>query len=424
MADFHQEGVITTLHSLYESFEREIYLENLERKLEEYSTHSHICLLLPCLYAELQNPEVLDRIINDIGKVKYLHSVVVALGGADYDQFVEARAYFARLGSSDRELKVVWIDGPGVNEVLDRIRERDISTGVAGKGQSVWIGLGYILGSEKAEVIALHDCDIVTYDRLLLGRLIEPVANPNNDFEFCKGYYARISPVERAMKGRVTRLFVVPFVDAMMKIMRERGFYELERFFRYHRSFNYPLAGEFSFSSSLARGLNIAYDWGLEVSTLSEVYAKLITKKIAQVDLAPNYEHKHQEMSAGDSQRGLHRMVVDIAKFYLNYMRSHGFALDDATIDMILHTYYQNTMGFIKSYSDDSEVNDLIYNRYGEEQAAHFFRGFLWTAWEQSKGPHVSSQIPSWNRVIYTLPDIYDHLIHVVNEDNRQGDGG
>ena len=418
MADFHQEGVVTTLHSLYEAFDRDAYLEELEQKLADYATHQNITLLLPCLYSELKNPEVLDPIINDISQVSYIHSVVVALGGANYDQFQEARAYFRRLRTKDRDLKVVWVDGPGVREVLDRIREKDITTGVAGKGQSVWIALGYILGHEQAEVIALHDCDIVTYDRLLLGRLIEPVANPNNDFEFCKGYYARISPTERAMKGRVTRLFVVPFVDAMMKIMRERGFYELENFFHYHRSFNYPLAGEFSFSTHLARGLNIAYDWGLEVSTLSEVYNKLITKKIAQVDLARNYEHKHQEMSPEDAQRGLHRMAVDIAKFYLNYMRSHGFALDDAIIDMILHTYYQNALNFIKSYSDDAEVNNLTYDRYREEQAAHFFRGFLWTAWEQCKGPQLSTQIPSWNRVLYSLPDIYDHLTHVVEKDN------
>lgn len=422
MADFHQEGIITTLHSLYEAFDQDEYLEGLEKKLVDYASHLNICLLLPCLYSELQTPQVLDPIVNDISQVEYLHSIVVALGGADYAQFQEARRYFSKLQTDKRDLKIVWVDGPGVQEILNRIREKDIATGVAGKGQSAWVALGYILGHEQADVIALHDCDIVTYNRLLLGRLIEPVANPNNDFEFCKGYYARISPSERAMKGRVTRLFVVPFVDAMMKIMRERGFNELENFFQYHRSFNYPLAGEFSFTSYLARGLNIAYDWGLEVSTLSEVYNKVITKKIAQVDLARNYEHKHQEMSRADAQRGLHRMVVDIAKFYLNYMRSHGFVLDDATIDMILHTYYQNALAFIKSYSDDAEVNNLIYDRYSEEQAAHFFRGFLWTAWEQSKGPQLSTQIPSWNRVLYTLPDIYDHVKYVVEKDNSEGE--
>ena len=31
MADFHQEGLITTLHALYEAFDSEEYLVNLEK---------------------------------------------------------------------------------------------------------------------------------------------------------------------------------------------------------------------------------------------------------------------------------------------------------------------------------------------------------------------------------------------------------
>ena len=419
MADFHQEGVITNLHCLYEAFDRQEYLRGLEAKLEEYATHSKISLLLPCLYSELEQRQVLDNIVREINKVNYLHSVVVALGGAfEQEKFQEARNYFNQLSRSNREVKIVWVDGPRVQGVLHSIREREISIGVQGKGQSVWIALGYILGREESEVVALHDCDIVTYDQLLLGRLIEPVANPNNDFEFCKGYYARISPTERNMKGRVTRLFVVPFVDAMARIMRERGLYDNEKFFAYHRSFNYPLAGEFSFTTHLAKGINIAYDWGLEVSTLSEVYHRVIPRKIAQVDLAANYEHKHQALSPDDPGRGLHRMVVDIAKFFLNYMRSHGFALSDEMVDMLLHTYYQNGLNFIKSYSDDAEVNGLNYDRYAEEMAVQHFRAFLWRAWEQSKGPHESTVIPSWNRVLYTVPAIYQQLINAVEADN------
>ena len=419
MADFHQEGMITTLHALYEAFDTREYLLNLEKKLECYAVHQKICLLLPCLYAEIKTPQVLDHIMDEIDKVDYLDSVIVALGGApDEAQFQEAKKYFSRLKRPERAVRIIWVEGPRVQRIFHEIQQRDIHTGVQGKGQSVWIALGYILGREQADVIALHDCDIVTYDRLLLGRLIEPVANPNNDLAFCKGYYARISPTDRIMKGRVTRLFVVPFVDAIQRIMRERGFYQLERFFSYHRNFNYPLAGEFSFTSDLARGINIAYDWGLEVCTLSEVYRRVNLRKIAQVDLAKNYEHKHQELSAEDASRGLHRMVVDIAKFYLNYMRSHGFHLNDEIIDMILHTYYQNAISFVKSYSDDAEVNDLVYDRYQEELSLQHFRGFLWTAWEQSKGPQLSTVIPSWNRVLYSVPAIYEQLLDAVASDN------
>jgi glucosyl-3-phosphoglycerate synthase len=419
MADFHQEGLITTLHDLYGAFDRDEYLTRLEKKLGECARHVRISLLLPSLYSEIKNPPVLDRILAEIQKVRYLKSVVVALGGApEESQFREAREYFGRLKTPVRDLKVVWVEGPKIRDIFDEIQRRDISTGVQGKGQSVWITLGYLFAREDCDVIALHDCDIVTYDRILLGRLIEPTANPNNDFEFCKGYYARISPTERAMKGRVTRLFVTPFVDAMRRIMYERGHNELGQFFTYHRTFNYPLAGEFSFLTRLARGINIAYDWGLEVSTLSEVYKRVIPPKIAQIDLAPNYEHKHQDVSPEDASRGLHRMVVDIAKFYLHHMRSHGFPLDDALVDMILHTYYVNALGFIKSYSDDADVNGLVYDRYQEELTLQYFRGFLWTAWEQIKGPHQSTIIPSWNRVLYSIPDIYNKILKAVEEDN------
>ncbi|MFH1625158.1 MAG: hypothetical protein ABID54_08375 [Pseudomonadota bacterium] len=54
MSDFHQEGIITTLHGLYEIFDREEYLTSLEQKLEEYSRHLKISLLLPSLYSEIQ----------------------------------------------------------------------------------------------------------------------------------------------------------------------------------------------------------------------------------------------------------------------------------------------------------------------------------------------------------------------------------
>ena len=419
MADFHQDKIITTLHALYEAVDRESYLVNLERRLEEHAKHWNICLLLPCLFSELQNPDVLDRIVEGIQQVRYLHRIVVALGGApDEAQYQEAKNYFGQLREEGRDVKVIWIDSPRIQSILQEIQEREIQIGVQGKGQSVWTALGYIFAKEDCDVIALHDCDIVTYDRTLLGRLIEPAANPNNDFQFCKGFYARISPTDRAMKGRVTRLFVTPFVDAMSGIMAERHHNELVAFFNYHRTYKYPLAGEFSFTTQMARGMNVAYDWGLEVATLSQVYDQLIPRKIVQIDLTPNYEHKHQIVSEEDKAQGLHRMVVDIAKFYLTYMRSHGVPLDDYFVDMMLHTYYQNALKFIRMYSYDAEVNGLHYDLYQEEATARHFRGFLWTAWEQSKGPHEAKLIPSWNRVRYSFPEVYDRILDAVEADN------
>ncbi len=419
VSEFHQEGYITTIHGFYDLFDPEEHQMRLEKKLEKFSRHLCISLLLPSLYDEIHVPGVLDNIIEQINQVNYLCSIVVALGGAKEEkEFREAKDYFCRLKREDRDVKVIWVEGPRIQAIFKKLQEQKIPVGVPGKGQSVWITLGYLFASEVCDVIALHDCDIVTYDRLLLGRLIEPTANPNNDLEFCKGYYARISPTEMEMKGRTTRLFVAPFTEILANIMYERRHYALEEFFRYHRTFRYPLAGEFSFLTRLARAINIAYDWGLEVSTLSEVYNRLTPKKIAQIDLCKNYEHKHQIVSEKNANTGLHRMVVDIAKFYLNYIRSHGMHIDDSFIDMLQHTFYNTALSFVKSYSDDAESNDLTYDRHQEELTVSYFRDFIATAWEQARQEKVGTQIPSWNRVTYSVPDIYDDLLKAVEKDN------
>ena len=421
MSDFHQDSLITTLHNLYEAFDKVAYLSSLERRLENYAKYQSMCLLLPSLYSELENSRVLDRIVDKICEVNYIHCVVVALARAQTEkEFNHAINYFSRIQSPAREVRVVWLDGPRIKNIFNIIAERGIPMGVQGKGQDVWMTMGYIFARNDCDVIALHDCDIVTYDRLLLGRLFEPIANPYNDFHFCKGYYARVSPSEMAMKGRVSRLFLAPYIDSMVSVMHQRGYHELERFFRYIRIFKYPLSGEFSFTTHLARGINIAYDWGLEVATLSQVYDQLNPRKIVQIDITQNYEHRHQNVSQRNADKGLHRMVIDISKFYLTYMRSHGVSLNDAFVDMMLHTYYQNALKFIRKYSYDAEINNLNYDLYEEEALARFFRGLLWTAWEQSRGPHEAKLIPSWNRIFYCIPDIYAHLLKAVESDNKE----
>lgn len=95
MSEFHQEGFITTIHGFYDLFDPDEYLTRLERKLERFSKHMCISLLLPSLYQEIHVPGVLDNIIDQINEVNYLCSVVVALGGArEENQFREAKQRF------------------------------------------------------------------------------------------------------------------------------------------------------------------------------------------------------------------------------------------------------------------------------------------------------------------------------------------
>jgi len=419
MSEFHQHATIATLHNLYEIFDVEEYLHTLERRLEEHALSSRICLVLPALHSELDTPGVLQNIVHQINQVNYLRLIVIAYNGTEEERrFRRAREFFRQLERPGREVKVVWVDGPRVRRVMESIRRQQIDTGVPGKGQSVWITLGYVFARWDSEVVALHDCDIVTYDRLLLGRLIEPTANPNNDFEFCKGYYARVSLEDNEMKGRATRIFVAPFLETLAELMRKSGDYQLEHFLRYHRSFRYPLAGEVSFDSRLGRSMNIANDWALEVSTLSDIFQRTSLRKIAQVDLARNYDHKHKEVSAGDRNAGLHRMVLDIAKFFLSHIRSNGYILSDDVIRTIQNTYRHHAWFFIKKYADDAATNGLAFARHKEELTANHFVDFLGEAWEDIQAGRVREPIPSWNRVAYSYPKIYPALHEAVEADN------
>jgi glucosyl-3-phosphoglycerate synthase len=116
----------------------------------------------------------------------------------------------------------------------------------------------------------------VNFERQLLARLCYPVAHPNLGFEFCKGYYARVTD---RMHGRVTRLFMTPLIRALESMA------PTAEFLKFLDSFRYPLSGEFAMDAKLARVNRIPGDWGLEVGVLAEVYRNCATSRVCQVDL-------------------------------------------------------------------------------------------------------------------------------------------
>jgi len=97
------------------------------------------------------------------------------------------------------------------------------------------------------------------------------------------------------MHGRVTRLFVTPLIRSLKATLGPNEFLD------YLDSFRYILAGEFSMDTELARRMRIPGDWGIEVGVLAEVQRNCAIRRICQVDLSDNYEHKHQP-SPGRSQ--------------------------------------------------------------------------------------------------------------------------
>ena len=254
MGDFYQTGVVTTLHRL-----GEYKVEFLEQQLERFALQQPIALVLPALYAEFENP-AMESILEQLSQVRYVKQFVVSMARTSPAQFQEAQQ---RLAVLPGEVRVVWSDGPRVLDLYRTLEENGLHIGPDGKGRSCWIAYGYVLASQQADVIALHDCDIVNYDREMLARLCYPVVSPNINFEFCKGYYARVSD---RLHGRVTRLFITPLTRALQSLF---GFLP---FLRYLDSFRYPLAGEFAMQADLARVNRIPSDWGLEIGVLAEIY--------------------------------------------------------------------------------------------------------------------------------------------------------
>ena len=114
-----------------------------------------------------------------------------------------------------------------------------------GKGRNVWYCIGMAIARGEARSIALHDCDIKTYDRRLLAKLFYPVVNPLFNFEFCKGYYPRIT--NNKMNGRVARLLVYPILIAMERTI------DRSEYLDFMKSFKYPLAGELSQKKFITR---------------------------------------------------------------------------------------------------------------------------------------------------------------------------
>ena len=327
MTDFYQTGIITTLHQLGKPS-----LERLEGELLQFSRTRPVALVLPALYSEFEGP-AMPGIVQELAKVKYLCELVLVLDKASDKEFQRAREFMAPIPGN---VKIIHNDGKRVMEIYDTFKRNGLDVGERGKGRSAWLAYGYVIANRTCDVIALHDCDIVNYSRELLARLCYPVANPNMDYAFCKGYYSRVT---NKMHGRVTRLLVTPLVRSLQSLGGEHGF------LKFIDSFRYPLSGEFAMNIDMARVNRIPWDWGLEVGSLAEVYRNYSPRRVCQVDIAETYEHKHQALSPDDAEKGLMKMTVDICKSIFRTLASEGVVFSDGFFKSLSVAYLRQRRG-------------------------------------------------------------------------------
>ncbi len=402
MSDFFQNGEIATFHRL-----KHRDINELEEELLEATRHRPISLVLPYIPIELEGAG-LPKIVEELRNVRYLKNIVVGMGNSNAEEFRQAKEFFSVL---PQKPKLIWCTGPTIENLYSLLADKGINVGGDGKGRSAWTSYGYILALENSQVIALHDCDVATYDRDLLARLCYPVAHPNIGFGFCKGYYSRVT---NQMHGRVTRIFVTPLIRALKEALGSNQFLE------YLDSFRYILAGEFSMDVDLAHLIRIPGDWGLEVGVLAEIHRNCALRRICQVDRSDNDEHKHQPMSREYPNKGLLKIGTDIAKSIFRTMASMGHTLSNEFFLTLRSSYLRIAQDFIARYEYDSEMNGLQYDRHKEGTAAEAFVTCIISAGQQFlETPVEVPYIPNWNRVVSAIPNIFELLINAVEEDNK-----
>ncbi|WP_320034864.1 glycosyl transferase [Halarcobacter sp.] len=403
MSDFFQNGVITTLQNVGNRS-----LEDIEKELEEFSERRKMVLLLPALYSEFETP-AMHKIIEELKEVKYLYKIILGLDKATKEQFEEVKELMSVLPC---KVDVLWNDGPRIKELYkDMTVEGFPGLDTPGKGRNVWTMMGYGLADKDAYAFALHDCDIVNYSREIPARLFYPIVHPALDFEFNKGYYSRVT---NKLHGRATRLLYTPLINSLAKV------YGSNRYLEYMESFRYALSGEFSFIRSLGRGIGISPTWGLEVSTLSEVYKNTSNRRICQTQILESYEHKHQELGSQETGGGIYKMANDIAKTLFRVLAQEGVVFSQSSFKTLLATYFQESRFEISKYNALSKLNGLEYNREKEIKAVEAFQvAIKEAAQEFYEDPMGIPSLSSWTTVRSVMSDFSYKFNEYVRKDNE-----
>ncbi len=405
MSDFYQHGSITTLHRL-----KDPDMAQMASELGQVGRERPITLVLPSLYSELET-EAMQLIKERLKHVTYLQEVIISMNRMTNEQFAKAKEFFRELPMPYR---IIWNDGPRMKALYTKLKEAKLTSYVPGKGYNVWMAYGVVLTDEKVRVVATHDCDIRTYHEDMLTRICLPTAHPNLTYEYCKSYYTRIAD---KMYGRVTRLFVFPLIRALMRTIGNHPLLE------FLNEFRYPLSGEFSISTDLARVIRIPGDWGLEIGLLCEVYRNATLRRICQVDIAHNFDHKHQDLGSASSagaSSGLVKMAADISRSLFRNLSSEGVVLSESHFRTLRLTYERLAKDNIGRYADDAFMNDLSFLRHEEAAAVEAFGQALLNAETDFLDREQSSPyIPNWNRVNSALPEFSAELIQAVEDDNR-----
>jgi len=399
--DIKQEEV-TTLHDIC------VDKEELIKSIREVAVERPITIIMPMLYREIKN-RAINNIVKGLNKCDYVEDILIPLSAENKEEFEKVKRFFSKL---ETKHYVIWCNGRKITKLLHELKEEGINVlKYKGKGRDVWIALG--IASLRSYAIALHDADVQTYNELIPAKLLFPILEPELDFKFSKGYYARVNLQKNIIYGRVFRLFLHPLLKALVD---EIG-YEPD-FLNFLRAFRYPLAGEFAMTKDVAIDVDVPGDWGIEIGILAEIYRNVARKRICQVDLG-FYEHKHQEL--GNKESGLVRMVRDIFKTLLRVLTEEDrIQISDSFLTSLRVVYQRVARDCIRQYHADAVFNHLKYDRHLEETIVERFSKHMLEAGKEYLKKPIGARIPDWLRTISAKRKIREELFNTVVEENEK----
>ncbi len=386
--DFDQEN-ITRIHDFRMSF------DYMNSRLQTLNERYPAGVIIPVIDKDVNNP-AFERIIKGLSECTYLKKVYIAFSGeqSDYEN-AQKQLYHLKVPCD-----LIWCNNPEVNEILKELKDKGLDvTQIRGKGRDLWLAIG--IASLDLYAFAIHDADIISYDKTLPTRLLYTVVEPRLDFFFSKGYYARINPETKKMYGRVYRLFINPLLDALQK----KIVYQSE-FIKYLQSFRYPLSGEVAMYSDIALNLRIPGHWGLEMGMLAEIFRNISTKRVCEVDLG-FFDHKHKEMNqdallktAGDAFITLLRTLTEM----------EGINVSESSLLSLRVIYRRYAQDKVRQYYADAICNSLDFDRHCEETYVETLSDVILDAGKQYLTDPTTSQLPDWLRTLSAMPNARERL--------------
>lgn len=379
---------IANIHNFYSDF------DELSNKLLALKEKVPSGLIIPVFGSDIKNPS-LHKIISEINQCTYLSKVFVALSATpeDHEEALKCCSSFKV------PCEVIWCNKPEVLVVFEELKAKGLDvTQQWGKGKDVWIAMG--IASLELSAFAVHDADIISYNKLLPTKMLYPIIEPKLDFFCSKGYYARINPDTRKLYGRIHRLFINP----VLEILQEKLHYS--KFLTYLQSFSYPLAGEIALYSDLATHLRVPSDWGLELGLLSEIYRNASYGRICQVDLG-FYDHRHKEFQ----QNGLLKTAEDSLITLLRTLtETENVDISESFLTSLLVAYRRLAQDKIRQYHADATCNRLVFDRHEEEANMDALCSVIMSGGKKYLENPVRAQLPDWLRAMAAMPNIREKL--------------